>query len=164
MGMTVAAFNSTLKTFLEELTACTPPECSALPKAQLLVSAFDGLTAEHPDLLMNEFLKAVSPHVDKLMVKDPSFFDDIKFPGGVNLKQVWEANDSDATRAAVWQYLQMLFLLASATASVPGEILQKLEDVAKEYAGKVNEGSMDFASVAQMFMQGAGGLGGLGGQ
>lgn len=157
---TVAAFNSTLHSFLEELVSCTPASCAAVAKAKLVLMSFDTLTATNPSLLMDEFLKALTPHAQRLMTKDETLFGALVLPGGVDLQAVWDANPSPKTREAVWQYLQMLFLLGTAASSVPTDMLAKIEDVAKEYAGKVNAGDMDFASVANMFMSG-GALGGL---
>lgn len=147
------AFNSTLKTFLEELVACSPP-CAATTKAQTLLATFDIVTAADPSHVATEFMRAASPHASRITSRDPTVFDDIVL-AGVELKTAWDVNEDPDTRNAIWQYLQMLLLLGSG-AIMPKETRDMIEATAAGTMAKIQSGELDFGSLL-------GSLGGLGG-
>lgn len=158
MGSTIDAFNSTLKTFLQELVDVFPDEPGA-GKIQLFLSGFDLFVANNKRAAMDAFLEKMAPHADDITSKDSKLFKKVELPGGISLKTLWK-KASDATKEATWQYLQMLFLLASTAAAVPAEMLNAIEGMAAEYAGKVKSGEMDLSSVTNMLLGGAMGSGG----
>lgn len=159
MSSTVGSFNMTLKTFLQELVDVFPDEPGA-GKIQLFLSGFDLFVASNERAAMDSFLEAMAPHADMITTKDSKLFKKLELPGGIVLKDLWK-KASDATKEATWQYLQMLFLLASTAAAVPAEMLNAIEGMASEYAGKVKSGEMDLSSVTSMLLGGGGGLGGF---
>lgn len=160
MGSTIDAFNSTLKSFLQELVDVFPDEPGA-GKIQLFLSGFDLFVANNKRAAMDAFLEKMAPHADDITTKDSTLFKKVELPGGISLKTLWK-KASDATKEATWQYLQMLFLLASTAAAVPPEMLNAIEGMAAEYAGKVKSGEMDLSSVTNMLLGGAMGSGGGG--
>lgn len=159
MGSTIDAFNSTLKSFLQELVDIFPEE-PGTGKIQLFLSGFDLFVANNKRAAMDAFLEKMAPYADDITTKDSKLFRKVELPGGISLKALWK-KASDATKDATWQYLQMLFLLASTAAAVPAEMLDAIEGMAAEYAGKVKSGEMDLSSVTNMLLGGA--LGGGGG-
>ena len=157
---TLSAFNTMLKSFLEELAEVYPEEKSV----GVFLAGFDALVATNARMPMDLFVGAVSPHADAVMSKDPSLFAKLDF-GGIDMGKLWAQPDvSDATRDAIWQYLHTLMLLGTTVSSVPAELLQSIESVAANCAEKIQGGDMDFASMTKMLMGGLGGmLGGVGG-
>lgn len=161
MVSTVDAFNSTLKGFLEELVECCPsaPGVSTLT---LFLATFDTFVATDPRAAMDGFLAAMVPHTDMVAAKNPKLFRVVTLPGGVSLKDAWDTM-SDTTKAAVWQYVQMLFLLGNTATAMPPDMLNAIENVAQTYASKIQGGEMDMASLTSMLMGTMGGEGSEGG-
>lgn len=149
---TIDAFNTTLKNFLQELTEVFPNE-PGIGKVKLFLGTFDGLTAINKRAAMDPFLEAMAPHADLISGKNSKLFKKVELPGGVSLKDLWK-KASDATKDATWQYLQMLFLLASTAASVPPDMLSAIEGMASNYADKIKTGEMDLGSVSNMLLSG----------
>lgn len=159
---TVESFNSTLKSFLQELVDIFPDE-PGIDAIALFLGTFDMFIAGNPRAAMDAFLEKASPYADCISQKDPSMFDTLELPGGISLKGMW-AHASDQTKEATFQYLQMLFLLATTAAAVPQDMLNSIETLASNYASKIQSGEMDITSLATMLMSGGGleGLEGLG--
>lgn len=149
---TVQSFNSTLKSFLQELVDIFPDE-PGIEKVSLFLGTFDLFVAANPRAAMDMFLEKVAPYADSISSKDPSMFDSLELPGDVSLKHMW-ASASDQTKEATFQYLQMLFLLASTAAAVPQDMLTNIENLAADYASKIQSGEMDLGSLATMLMSG----------
>lgn len=153
---TLDAFNSTLKSFLEELVDCCP-DAPGIGKVSLFLASFDTVVRQNPRLPMDTFAAAMSPHADLIACKDSTLFAKAELPGGVSLKEGWDSM-TPATQNAVWQYLQMLFLLATTASAVPPEMLTAIESVAATYADKIQNGSMDLGAVSNMLLGGLGGM------
>jgi hypothetical protein len=158
MCSTVDAFNSTLKSFLQELVDVFPDE-PGVGKVQLFLGGFDLFVGGNKRAAMDAFLEAMAPHADLITAKDAKLFKKAQLPGNVCLKDLWK-KASEGTREATWQYLQMLFLLASTAAAVPPQMLDAIEGMASEYANKVKSGELDLTSVTDMLLGGGAGGGG----
>lgn len=154
---TIQAFNTMLKTFVEELAAVFPEE----KHIATFLAGFDPLVALSPRKPLELFVQAVGPHAQHVMARDPALFEHLRFPGGIDFQVLWSSDISDATRDAIWQYLHLLFLLGTTVQSMPAEMLESIETVAKNCADKVQAGQMDFSSIGSLLMNG--GLGALGG-
>lgn len=151
---TVSTFNSTLKSFLQELVDVFPNE-PGIEKVTVFLGTFDLFTAANPRAAMDMFLEKVSPYAECISNKDPSMFDTLELPGDVSLKDMWN-KAGEQTKEATFQYLQMLFMLASTASAIPDNMLQSIETLAEEYAGKIQSGEMDLGSLAAMLMSGNG--------
>ena len=85
----VTAFNDMMGQFLVELHK-TFPEEKGLKKC---LSAFDLMKASNPRLVVDGFMKGVTPYADKISAKDESFFieesKNLDFMKGVNLEKHW---------------------------------------------------------------------------
>lgn len=154
---TIDAFNTTLKNFLQELVDVFPDE-PGVAKIQLFISGFDLYVAGNKRAAMDAFLEKLAPHADAITAKDSKMFKKLELPGGISLKELWK-KASEGTREATWQYLQMLFLLGSTAAAVPADMLNAIEGMAAEYAGKVKSGEMDLSSVTNLLLGGGAGGG-----
>ena len=154
---TIQAFNGMLKTFMEELSAVFPEEV----QLNLFVQGFDSLVALDPNKPLDLFVGSVAPHSDLVMAKDPALFQHLKLPGGVDFAAMWNSDISDATRDAIWQHINLLFLLGTTVKSMPPEVLESIETVAKNCAEQVQNGQLDFSALTGMLMNG--GLANLGG-
>lgn len=145
------AFNHTLRQFLEELVECSP-KCDAVAKATTLLATFDIVTAADPSKLAQEFMAVAGPHAARISAKDATVFSELREP--VDFQEAWAVNDDEQTRAAIWQYLQMLMLLG-AGAIMPPETRRVIEATAATAAQKLQSGELDFASLTAGLMGGA---------
>lgn len=149
---TIDAFNTTLKNFLQELAEVFDGE-PGVGKVKLFLGTFDVFVGSNKRAAMDPFLEAMAPHAELISTRNPKLFKKVELPGGVSLKDLWK-KASEATRDATWQYLQMLFLLASTAASVPPDMLTAIEGMANQYADKIKTGEMDLGSVTNMLLSG----------
>lgn len=136
----VTAFNDMMGQFLMELHK-TFPEEKGLKK---YIAAFEILRETSPKKIVNTFMENVAPHVDKISARDESLITDdsaeLEFIKAINIKECWP-KASDGTKAAIWQYLQTLYMLGTTITSIPAETLSMIENVAKQCAEKMqNDG------------------------
>lgn len=150
---TVQAFNTMLKSFLEELADVFPEET----QIKLFLEGFDALTALNARAPMDMFIDALTPHAQLAMAKDPSLFTKIQFPGGIDFNRLWASDISDNTRDAIWQYINLLFLLGTTVRSMPAEMLQGIESMAQSCADQIQNGQFDLSALGGM-LGAAGGL------
>lgn len=152
---TVQAFNTMMKNFVEELADVFPEE----REIRVFLDGFDGFVTLNPRAPMDMFVDAITPHSALVMAKDPALFDRLQFPGGIDFKRLWATDLSDNTRAAIWQYINLLYVLGTTVRSMPPEMLQGIESVAQSCASQLESGQLDLSSLGGMLMNG--GLGGL---
>jgi len=134
----VGAFNDMMEQFLSELRE-TFPEERAVKKYQI---AFDLVKSASPKKCVKEFMKSINPYSTYIMQKDERFF--FENPPDVisdlNLQKLWTPELSQATKDAVWQYLQTLYMLGTTITSIPSETLSMIEQVAKQCADTMQQG------------------------
>ena len=136
----VTAFNDMMGQFLMELHK-TFPEEKGLKK---YITAFEMLRDTSPKKIVKKFMENVTPHADKISARDESLFlddsTDLEFIKALNIRECWP-KASDSTKAAIWQYIQTLYMLGTTITSIPPETLAMIENVAKQCADKMqNEG------------------------
>lgn len=158
MGATVQAFNTMLRNFLEELADVFPEE----PQIRLFLDGFDAFVSLNPRAPMDLFVDSLKPHAALATAKDPALFDELKFPGGIDFKKLWAADLSDNTREAIWQYINLLFVLGTTVRSMPPQMLQGIESMAETCAAQLESGQLDLSALGGL-LGGSGGAGGLGG-
>jgi|TARA_B110000093_G_C12875527_1_gene369626 hypothetical protein len=155
----VTAFNDMMGQFLAELHMSFPEEKSI----KKYMTAFELLRSANGRLVVDGFMTAIAPHMDKISAKDENFFienaETIDFLKDINLKNIWPIA-SDNTREAIWQYIQTLYMLGTTITSIPPETLSMIESVAKQCADKLQEegGDIDESQLMKS-MQGL--LGGM---
>ena len=132
----VTAFNDMMGQFLVELHK-TFPEEKGIKK---MMTSFDVLKTSNPRLVVDAFMKGVSPYADKISAKDETFLleeiDTIDFLKDLNIKSYWERMSVN-TRSATWQYLQTLYMLGTTITSIPDDTLKMIEGIAKDCADKM---------------------------
>ena len=149
----VTAFNDMMGQFLVELHK-TFPEEKGIKK---MMTSFDVLKSTNPRLVVDAFMKGVSPYADKISVKDETFLlkeiDTIDFLKDLNIKSYWERMSTN-TRGATWQYLQTLYMLGTTITSIPDDTLKIIEGIAKECADKMQTDGDGIDQDALMKMMG----------
>jgi hypothetical protein len=155
----VTAFNDMMGQFLVELHK-TFPEEKGIKK---MMTSFDVLKSSNPRLVVDAFMKGVTPYAEKISTKDESFLlkeiETIDFLKDLNIKSYWERMSVN-TKGATWQYLQTLYMLGTTITSIPDDTLKMIEGIAKECADKMENDGGELDQDALMKMMGSM-LGGL---
>ena len=156
----VTAFNDMLSQFLVELHK-TFPEEKGIKK---MTASFEVIKQSNPRLIVDGFMKGVTPYADKISTKDESFLleeiEKIDFLKDLNIKSYWTRMSAN-TQAATWQYLQTLYMLGTTINAIPADTLSQIENIAKGVADKMQSdgGELDQDALMQMM---SGMLGGMG--
>ena len=150
----VTAFNDMLSQFLVELHK-TFPEEKGIKK---MTTSFEMLKQTNPRLIVDGFMKGVTPYADKISSKDESFLleeiEKIELLKDLNIKSYW-SRMSDNTKAATWQYLQTLYMLGTTITAIPAETLGLIETIAKDCADKMQTEGGELDQDALMKMMGS---------
>ena len=150
----VTAFNDMLSQFLVELHK-TFPEEKGIKK---MTTSFEVIKQSNPRLIVDGFMKGVSPYADKISGKDESFLleeiETIDFLKDLNIKSYW-SRMSEGTKAATWQYLQTLYMLGTTINSIPADTLSQIESIAKGVADKMQTDGGELDQDALMKMMGS---------
>ena len=156
----VTAFNDMMGQFLVELHKTFPDEKGV----KKMITSFDVLKSSNPRLVVDAYMKGVSPYADKISNKDESFLlreiETIDFLKDLNIKSYWERMNSN-TKGATWQYLQTLYMLGTTITSIPDDTLKMIEGIAKDCADKMqagDEGALDQDALMKMMGSMLGGL------
>ena len=156
----VTAFNDMLSQFLVELHKTFPDETGI----KKMTTSFELLKTTNPRLIVDGFMKGVTPFADRISAKDEKFIleeiEKIDMLKDLNIKNYW-ARMSPATRAATWQYLQTLYMLGTTITAIPAETLSLIESIAKDCADKMQTDGGEIDQDALMKMMGSM-LGGMG--
>ena len=156
----VTAFNDMLSQFLVELHK-TFPEEKGIKK---MTASFEVIKQSNPRLVVDGFMKGVTPYADKISAKDESFLleeiENIDFLKDLNIKSYW-TRMSPNTQSATWQYLQTLYMLGTTINAIPAETLSQIEQIAKGVADKMQTdgGELDQDALMQMMGSMLGGMG-----
>jgi hypothetical protein len=155
----VSAFNDMMGQFLVELHKTFPDE-KGIKK---MLASFDLIKSTNPRIIVDGFMKGVSPYSDKISAKDETFLlkeiDTIDVLKDLNIKTYW-TKMSENTKNVTWQYLQTLYMLGTTITSIPEDTLSMIEGIAKDCADKMQTGDGNIDQDALMKMMG-GLLGGL---
>jgi hypothetical protein len=149
----VTAFNDMMGQFLVELHK-TFPEEKGIKK---MMTSFDVLKSSNPRLVVDAYMKGVSPYAEKISAKDETFLlkeiETIEFLKDLNIKSYWERMSAN-TKSATWQYLQTLYMLGTTITSIPDDTLKMIEGIAKDCADKMQDGDGEINQDALMKMMG----------
>jgi hypothetical protein len=155
----VNAFNDMLGQFLVELHKTFPEE----KDIKKMMTSFDVLRSANPRLVVDGFMKGVTPYADKISSKDETFLlneiEKVDLLKDLNIKSYWNRM-SEGTKAATWQYLQTLYMLGTTITSIPADTLNLIEGIAKDCADKMETegGELDQAALMKMMGSMLGGL------
>ena len=155
----ITAFSDMMGQFLVELHKTFPEEKSI----KKMLTSFDLIKSTSPKLLVDSFMKSVSPYADSISSKDEVFIlvhsSDIEFLAELNIIKLWKRM-GEGTKDAVWQYLQTLYMLGTTINSIPADTLTQIESIAKGVADKMQTdgGELDQDALMQMMGSMLGGL------
>jgi hypothetical protein len=143
------AFNGLMQQFLDELSKSFTGES----RLQFYARQFPLLCEANPKKPMEVFVATYGGHLDKIRNKDPSLFEDVpKLFEDIDIRHMWQSCD-EATREAIWKYLQHLGFMATTVSMIPPEMLSAIETVAMDAASKVEQGSFDPNQILAMLPQ-----------
>jgi hypothetical protein len=149
----VSAFNDMMSQFLVELHK-TFPEEKGIKK---MLTSFDILKSTNPRLVVDGYMKGVSPYADKISAKDETFLlneiENIDFLKELDIKSYWVKMSAN-TKGATWQYLQTLYMLGTTITSLPEDTLSQIESIAKGVADNMQNGDGELDQDALMQMMG----------
>jgi len=149
----VSAFNDMMSQFLVELHK-TFPEEKGIKK---MLTSFDLLKSTNPRLVVDGYMKGVSPYADKISAKDETFLlneiENIDFLKELDIKSYWVKMSAN-TKSATWQYLQTLYMLGTTITSLPEDTLSQIESIAKGVADNMQNGDGELDQDALMQMMG----------
>ena len=147
----VTAFNDMMSQFLVELHK-TFPEEKGIKK---MLTSFDLLKSTNPRLVVDGYMKGVSPYADKISAKDETFLleeiDNIEFLKELDIKRYW-TKMSEGTKGATWQYIQTLYMLGTTITALPADTLSQIENIAKGVANSMQNGDGELDQDALMQM------------
>jgi hypothetical protein len=129
-----------MEQFLNELEQTFPEEKSF----KKYHASFDIMRASNPRKCVDIFMSEASKHANKIMQKDDSVFEEFEH---LDLKKYWTPELSEATKGAIWQYLQTLNILGMTITSIPAEMLSMVEGVAAKCAENMQSGDANPASL-----------------
>ena len=147
----VTAFNDMMSQFLVELHK-TFPEEKGIKK---MLTSFDLLKSTNPRLVVDGYMKGVSPYADKISAKDETFLleeiENIEFLKELDIKRYW-TKMSEGTKGATWQYIQTLYMLGTTITALPADTLSQIENIAKGVANSMQNGDGELDQDALMQM------------
>ena len=147
----VSAFNDMMSQFLVELHK-TFPEEKGIKK---MLTSFDLLKSTNPRLVVDGYMKGVSPYADKISAKDDTFLldetENIEFLKELDIKRYW-TKMSEGTKGATWQYIQTLYMLGTTITALPADTLSQIENIAKGVANSMQNGDGELDQDALMQM------------
>ena len=150
----VSAFNDMMSQFLVELHK-TFPEEKGIKK---MLTSFDLLKSTNPRLVVDGYMKGVSPYADKISAKDETFLleeiENIDFLKELDIKRYWSKMTPN-TKGATWQYLQTLYMLGTTITALPADTLSQIENIAKGVANNMQNGDGELDQDALMQMMGS---------
>jgi hypothetical protein len=148
---TVKAFNEMNNQFLDDILSAFPDDLAIH-------------TAKAKPCDYQTFMKQVGPWASQLMAKDPAFFcEENEFAKSLYLHKHWyEEECTETNKAAIWQWLSSLYMVAMTLNMFPPEALSQIEAVAESCARNMKGGSdMDMMAMMTSLMSGGGPLAGL---
>lgn len=129
--------------FLDELQTTLPNEKS-INKYKI---KFDVVRKTNPKKAVKTFMSSVGAYSQSIMSKDESVIiggekNELKeFLDEMNISEHWTNGDlTPASKDAIWQYIQTLFILGNTILMLPADTLNMIEDVAQKCVGQMGEG------------------------
>lgn len=147
----VSAFNEMMANFLGELGKAFPGE-KGIKKFE---TSFDLLRKSNPRKIVETYMAGIGPYAERISQRDETLLDeDIGFLKDLNMKANW-SSASEATRGAIFQYLQTLYMIGVTITSIPAETLSAIEGLAKDCADKMQgdgggDGGIDPSALMNM--------------
>jgi len=149
-----AAFNSMMDQFLSELSNTFPEE----PNIAAYHTQFRGISQAAPDMPVFLFMKETMPFEEHIRTEDERFFLDPTvtpdFLKTLNIHRWWNAELSQNTKNAVWQYMKTLFFIGKTISSIPKEMMGVVEGMAQKMMGDIASGKVNPMSMLSKLTNG----------
>ena len=152
------AFIETLLEFLNEL-AETFPEEKQIP---VLITKTELGKKSNPRMIVENCMSKLAPLANKIVAKDESVFsDNSDIIPGLNMHNMWTSSGlSDNSKMAIWEYINTLLMLGTTIMSLPGNMLQQIEQMANTCVQQMDSEDMkpdEMILEAQKALMGGGG-------
>ena len=146
----VAAFNSTLQEFLNELCE-TFPEETTIRKYK---NKFELTKSTKPRLALDKVMPDLSKHSQAITMRDESLFtNQSNIIDGINLQKLWTSGISDNTKKVIWDYLNTLLMLGTTIKAIPSQMLEQIEDMANNCVKQIESGEIQTDNLFMMAQQ-----------
>jgi hypothetical protein len=106
MASSTMDFNKVMHDFLVDLTDVFPEN----DNIQKSLETFNDLVRVNFKKPQKMFMETVGKYADKIVKRDETMFDVLKFPG-FSFKSIWTDDISKGTKDAIWDYLNQLIYL-----------------------------------------------------
>ena len=116
----VKLFNNVMDAFLMELIEIFPEEI----KIKIEYSLFQTLSAVNCKKIPMDFMKTTIPFLEKICMKDSSFFtgpDRPEFLNRLNIMSIWSDDLSPVTKDSIWRYIALFLSIGSKIVDVSDE-------------------------------------------
>ena len=156
----VTAFNDMMGQFLVELHKTFPDE-KGIKK---MLTSFDVLKSTNPRLVVDSFMKGVTPYAEQISAKDDKFLleecSKIDFLKDLDISSYWDRMSTN-TKDATWQYVQTLYMLGTTIMALPPDKMAQIEALAQGVASQLQEegGELNEDALMKMMSSMLGGLG-----
>lgn len=139
----VGAWCEMMDNFLGELEKTFPNE----PGVKKYKTSYELVRKANSRKCVESFMAACAPYSEKIMSKDEAFFlveaEKVSFIKEMRIREHWEQDCTQATRDAIWQYVQTLYILGTTITALPADTLGMIESVAENMAGQMQQGNQD---------------------
>jgi len=122
----VRVFNQLVDEFFKELIEIFPEES----KIKVQYNLFQTVCKTNVRKPCNEFMLSSIPYLEKICMKDESFFiSDEKplFLNNLNFQNIWNDSLSNTTKQAIWRYIKSFFTIGLKIVEMPSETLPLIE-------------------------------------
>tara|TARA_Y100000389_G_scaffold34567_1_gene29425 strand:- start:25011 stop:25520 length:510 start_codon:yes stop_codon:yes gene_type:complete len=122
-----SAFIDTVLEFLQDLHETFPEE----KQISVLISKTELGKKANPRLIVENCMNKLAPMANKIVAKDESIFqENSELIPGLNMHSMWNSGLSENTKNAIWDYANTLLMLGTTILSLPGNMLQQIEQMA----------------------------------
>ena len=152
-----SAFIETLVEFLNDLAETFPEE----KQIQVLITKTELGKKANPRQVVESCMQHLAPLAKKIVAKDESIFSEhSELIPGLNMYNMWNSNLSDNSKNVIWDYANTLLMLGTTILSLPGNMLQQIEQMANTCVQQMENENVkpdDMLLQAQQALMGGGG-------
>ena len=122
----VKIFNQVVDEFFKELIDIFPDES----KIKVQYNLFQTICKANIKKPCNEFMTNSIPYLEKICMKDESFFkgdEQPSFLNSLNFQNIWNDSLSPVTKDAIWKYIKSFFTIGLKVVQMPPDTLPLIE-------------------------------------
>ena len=144
----IKTFNDCMEEFLTDLKTTFPDQ----NKLKVQYQKFYTLKKTNPRKVVERFMESIEDYKDVIVNKDetPVMEEKIPFLNEMNVKSWW-ATCSEQTKESIWKYLNTLLFIGNAINSIPEDMMEGIERIAKQCAeGMTEQGNTNVPDFGSM--------------